>query len=267
MNKPIYSSFHFLLTKQTCKVDPKLKQELLKTATTPSPALLRTQASPQQTAKQTQQQQEQQPVNVKHSDSTETITYKPVTADGSKAFFDGIKRSPTQPTLSTAHLEANLPPPGIVLQPAPVPQIVPGEIQETTEHNKREQEHLIRLQKMDEVELQALLQQTKEHPLFKAYEQDVIQPEHDDCDTLTYFGLECPEEDICHFQMWLESQTRAAKDAEQIQKRVEQAMALPVPNVPSTSSNETPTLSQPLLATQEMTTQEMTPDEMTVESQ
>ena len=97
------------------------------------------------------------------------------------------------------------------LPPAPVPQILPAEIQEahdtegTTAYNRKEDAMLQRLAKMDDVELTTRVGQAKQHPLFAMFEQDVIQPEHDDCSELIYFGLD-PIQDLCEFYMYLDTQ-------------------------------------------------------------
>lgn len=136
------------------------------------------------------------------------ITYHPVKADAVKAFFGGtVKRantSPSQPDLMAC--ESQLPPTGVILPPAPVPQILPVEIQnENTDFNRREDALMTQLYKLDDVELQTRLQRAINHPLFKTYSTDMIQPECDDCPDLLDFGSS-PIEDICSFELWLQSQ-------------------------------------------------------------
>ena len=166
--------------------------------------LLQQQASPQQQA-----------ARVKKGDSQDTILYKPVTAEAAKAFFGGIKKSAT---FSMEHLEANLPPPGVVLQSAPVAQVTPQEIAEVSvadqEYSKREDAILTRLMKMDEAEITAKLAKSKAHPLFKTYEQEVTEG-LDACHT--EWGVDCPHEDLCHFEMWLDDQAAAYRDTQQEQ--------------------------------------------------
>ena len=125
------------------------------------------------------------------------ITYGPVTPEGAKAFFKGISQKAIQ------ELETNLPPKGVVLPPAPVPQIVPSEV--TTEYQRRAEAMMSQLYKMDDVELTTKVQEAKQHPLFVAYEIDMVQPEHDDTPVLIDFGGS-PIDDLCSFYMWLESQ-------------------------------------------------------------
>ena len=120
---------------------------------------------------------------------------------GPKLFLRGLPKA----------AERNLPPGGVKLPPAPVPQILPAEIQEahdtegTTAYNRKEDAMLQRLAKMDDVELTTRVGQAKQHPLFAMFEQDVIQPEHDDCSELIYFGLD-PNQDLCEFYMYLDTQ-------------------------------------------------------------
>ena len=170
--------------------------------------MVRAQATPQHASGQSQEH-----ANAASNDHQRPITYKPVTADGMKAFFSGIKKS--ESTSSTAHLEANLPPPGIVLPPAPVPQILTQEVTAANKVNEKEDAILTRLYKMDRTELEKLVEKTKAHPLFKAYCQDVIQPEHDDCTYLVHFGTTHVEEELCDFQMWLDYQADALRHSHQ----------------------------------------------------
>ena len=190
--------------------DPMTKKtEILKTEPTesPAPAVMRQQATPQHQACAGAANV------VKRPDSQETILYKPVTADGVKAFFDGIKKASTY---NMDHLEANLPPPGVVLQPAPVAQILPTEIEESQqideERNKKEDAILTRLYKMDDVEIVAKVEKSKQHPLFEIYKQEILA---DLAECTTQWGAECPHEDLCHFDMWLEDQAQAYKDRQQ----------------------------------------------------
>ena len=165
------------------------------TATAQQPGVLRAQASPQHGPTP----HSVQPVpQAEHVQQDQTITYKPVTADGVKAFFSGIKRSS-----SMARLESQLPPAGVVLPPAPVPQILTKEIEDTKEVNDREDAILARLYKMDDTEFRSKVERVKAHALFSAWVQD----------------KECQEfggtvEDVCEFQMWLDEQTRALFDSQ-----------------------------------------------------
>ena len=174
-------------------------QEPVDEATAPSVAIIQAQASPQTTGavKMTQK-----PTNGSKGNESTTIQYHPVTAEGAKAFFEGIAQS------NQKALERNLPPAGVTLPPAPVPQITPQEIQqaqETDAFNRKENAFLQQLQKMDDVELATRVSQAKQHPMFAMFEQDVIQPEHDDCPELIYFG-EDPIQDLCEFYMYLDAQ-------------------------------------------------------------
>lgn len=98
------------------------------------------------------------------SAKTCNITYSPVTAEGKKHFCELFQNK-------FAELESNLPAPGVVLQPVPVPQIVPTEIvasldtqQQSVEQAQREEAILTRLYKMDHVDLETAVTRAKQNP-------------------------------------------------------------------------------------------------------
>ena len=96
-------------------------------------------------------------------------------------------------------------PPGVTLPPVPVAQILPSEIEQASEFNSKEEALLMQLNKMDDAELANRVIQAKQHPMFAMFEADVIQPEHDDCPHLNYFG-EDPIQDLCEFYLYLDTQ-------------------------------------------------------------
>ncbi len=106
---------------------------------------------------------------------------------------------------SDSQLKQSLPPPGVTLPPVPVAQILPSEIEQASEFNSKEDALLMQLNKMDDAELANRVIQAKQHPMFAMFEIDVIQPEHDDCPHLNYFG-EDPIQDLCEFYLYLDTQ-------------------------------------------------------------
>ena len=142
------------------------------------------------------------------SAKTCNITYSPVTAEGKKHFCELFQNK-------FAELESNLPAPGVVLQPVPVPQIVPTEIvasldtqQQSVEQAQREEAILTRLYKMDHVDLETAVTRAKQNPLLRKFATDMIHPDTNVDVFTSSFGSN-PEkmiEDLCAFQVWLDSQ-------------------------------------------------------------
>ena len=142
------------------------------------------------------------------SAKTCNITYSPVTAEGKKHFCELFQNK-------FAELESNLPAPGVVLQPVPVPQIVPTEIvasldtqQQSVEQAQREEAILTRLYKMDQVDLETAVTRAKQNPLLRKFATDMIHPDTNVDVFTSSFGSN-PEkmiEDLCAFQVWLDSQ-------------------------------------------------------------
>ena len=131
------------------------------------------------------------------------ISYKPVTADGVKAFFAGIKRQ------ATAELTQPTTPANIVLKPPPVPQILPCKIhaevsQQAKEYEQREHTILTHLSKLAQCEITRLAQEAKQHPLIPLYMSGLIQPEGGD-HSQRLFERD-PIDELCQFQIWLETQ-------------------------------------------------------------
>ena len=129
-------------------------------------------------------------------ESQETLAYQAMSVHG----FSGVGVPKGNTALSLLR-------PGTVLPPAPIPQILPAEIEKVNKVNQRENELLTRFYKMDDTELSRLVAKAVEHPCFSTYEQEVLAGQD-----VVAFGAEAPE-DLCSFHVWLESQVEALNTA------------------------------------------------------
>lgn len=189
------------------------------------------------------------------------ITYKPVTADAMNAFFSGIsKKVKSEPSLVP-------PPPDQVLQPPPLPQILPSEIQASAQENEDhyrnlQKEYMETLDGLDDVELKKCAAACRAHPMFQQYCSTLASPGYPNPEEVFGSHLSVMAEECCDFALWVEALGASEEQHAQALGTYEtrpQSTADIAPAAESTPSVATPKQPTPRVAQPESTPAIVTP--------